>query len=133
MNVWAILGFLAVLVILGLIGRRRAKGAAASLVTVDAEGIRRDAGRIHESVRWADLESIVIVTTDEGPMCDDVYWLFIGPDETGCAIPGSAVGDAVFDALSRLEGINYDAIIRAQGSAVNESFEVWKRRDPAAA
>lgn len=132
MNVWAILGLLAALVVLGLITRNRT-GKAAPRITVDAEGIRRDEGRIHESVRWAELEQIVIVTTDEGPMCDDVFWLFIGPGETGCAIPGSAVGDAVFAALSRLPGVDYDAIIRAQGSAVNESFEVWKRSDPAAA
>src|SRR5262249_44301524 len=98
----------------------------------DAEGIRRDEGRIHESVRWADLEQIVIVTTDEGPMCEDVFWLFIGPDATGCAVPGSAVGDPIFEALGRLPGVDYDAIIRAQGSAENASFEVWKRRERAA-
>jgi hypothetical protein len=102
-------------------------------VTVDAEGIRRDEGTTHESVRWAELERIVIITTGEGPMCEDVFWLFIGPGTAGCAVPGTAVGDSVFEALSRLPGVDYEAIVRACGSAENASFEVWKRVTDAAA
>jgi len=78
------------------------------------------------------LYGIAIVTTDEGPWSEDVFWLFIGANGSGCAVPGGAVGDAVFDRLKRLPGVDYEAVIIAMGSADNASFEVWKRPAPAA-
>jgi len=71
------------------------------------------------------------VTTDEGPWNEDVFWLFIGRNGSGCALPGGAAGDDVFERLKRLPGIDYEAVITAMGSAENASFEVWERPEPA--
>jgi hypothetical protein len=130
MSSWLILGLIAAssLALLGLLRRARAAGQSADFgVSVDDEWIRRRGPSLDEAVRWDDLERIAIVTTDEGPFTEDVFWLFIGRGGTGCALPGAAVGDEVFERLKRLPGIDYEAVITAMGSAENASFEVWAR------
>lgn len=92
-----------------------------STVQVDARGV----GRGSEAVSWQDLVQIDIVTTDAGPFAEDVFWLFTAHDGTGCALPGSAVGDALFARLQRLEGVDFGAVVSAMGSTENASFRVW--------
>jgi hypothetical protein len=44
-----------------------------------------------EWVRWDDLQEVSILTTDEGPFIDDVFWILSG-SATGCAIPSECDG-----------------------------------------
>lgn len=74
---------------------------------------------------WQDLVRIEIMTTDEGPMAEDVFWLFIGHDGSGCALPGGQVGDALFARLKRLPDVNYEAVLLAMGSTDRARFAVW--------
>ena len=48
-------------------------------VTVDDEKVERllGGGKI-ESVRWADLQEVWVVTTDEGPAVDDCFIALVG-------------------------------------------------------
>jgi hypothetical protein len=59
---------------------------------VDEERITRTTanGRV-EAVRWDDLREIGIVTTNEGPYVDDVFWVLIG-DEGRCIVPSETEG-----------------------------------------
>ena len=56
-------------------------------VTFDDTGVRRVSpeGGVEE-VKWDDLTEVRIVTTDEGPFGEDVYWLLAGSDGTGVAV-----------------------------------------------
>ena len=45
-------------------------------------------GRI-EKIFWKDLEKVIITTTDEGLINDDIIWILIG-NNSGCAIPSES-------------------------------------------
>lgn len=112
------------------IERWREGGPRPQRVAFDNEGVTRTTpdGRT-EHVRWDELESVVIVTTDEGPMVEDVYWLLAARGgKSGCAVPGSAEGmDALLDRLQRLPGFDNEAVIRAMACTENTTFVCWRR------
>ena len=80
-----------------------------------------------EEVTWNDLACVEIVTTDEGPFVEDVFWLFLAKDH-GCALPGR-LGSEILAHLDRLPGYDAQAVIRAMGSTENARFRVWTRDD----
>lgn len=97
-------------------------------VTVDDEGVRRVLadGRT-EAVRWDELASVELLTTDDGPLADDVFWLLLS-DDGGCAVPGSSASSG--DLLARLQclpGFDNEAVIRAMGSTQQARFQLWHR------
>jgi hypothetical protein len=77
------------------------KSKIKDIVAFDEAGLRRilPDGRC-EYIAWCELQEIAIVTTDAGPIEEDVYWIFSG-DGRGCAIPGSSEGIATL--LVRLQ------------------------------
>jgi hypothetical protein len=80
-----------------------------------------------ETVRWDDLQEVGILTTDEGPMVEDVYWMLVGTNG-GCAIPSGAYGmDKLLARLQQLPGFDNGAVIEAMGSTTNNRFLCWKR------
>lgn len=80
-----------------------------------------------ESVRWADLQEVGILTTDEGPYSEDVYWMLLG-SEGGCAVSGGAQGmKELLVRLQQLPGFDNAAVIKAMGSTGNDKFLCWKR------
>ena len=50
------------------------------VVTEDAVTRIRPDG-VHESVQWADLVEVGIITTDEGPFSEDVFWVLLAADQ----------------------------------------------------
>ena len=84
---------------------------------------------VQESVRWDDLAEVGIITTDEGPWFEDVFWLLIGSDgKSGCAVPQGAEGmDLLLEALQKLPGFDNRAVIEAMGSTSNARFVCWKK------
>lgn len=98
-------------------------------VTFDTECVTRTLpdGNV-EIVRWDDLLEVNIITTDEGPYVDDVYWMLHGKDGRGCAVPSEA--DGMKELLSRLQelpGFDNEAVLKAMGSTNNAIFHCWKR------
>ncbi len=86
--------------------------------------------RKKEQVRWADIESVKIITTDQGPMQPDV-WLALLGKETGCLIPQGATGyDEIYDIVSGYEGFNFENVIKAMGCSDNKEFLVWIKNKP---
>jgi len=96
---------------------------------IDDEGVRRQLGMGREEViRWVEVNEIAIVTTSEGPWCEDLYFLLIG-DSAGCAVP-CADAESLWEHFSRLPGFDescYMVAITAMGSTDDQSFQVWKR------
>ena len=85
-----------------------------------------------ERITWSDLIEIGIVTTNEGPFQEDVYFLLLGPDkEHGCAIPQGAIDtQKLVERLQALPGFDNDALIRAMGCTENDRFVCWQRKEP---
>jgi hypothetical protein len=98
-------------------------------VTFDDEGVKRTLadGRT-ESVTWDELQEVLIVTTDQGPFAEDVFWVLSG-NGRGCAIASEAQGmKELLPRLLELPGFDNTAVIRAMGSAENARFLCWKRQ-----
>jgi hypothetical protein len=99
-------------------------------VIIDEVGVRRDLGDGEiEDVAWKDLEEVQIVTTDEGPFAEDVFYLLVGPNGTGCCVPqGSSQSAALLRRLQELPDFDNDAVIRAMGCSENGRFVCWKKK-----
>jgi hypothetical protein len=98
-------------------------------VTFDDETVVRTQpdGRV-ETVRWDDLQQVTIMTTGDGPIADDVFFMLHGKDQSGCAVPQSADGaEALLQRLQQLPGFNNEAVIEAMSSTANATFVCWKR------
>jgi len=79
------------------------------------------------TVTFAELESVIIRTADEGPIDPDVFWVLSGADRT-CVVPQGATGEeALIDRLGKLPGFKFEAMIAAMSCARIRSFIV--RRD----
>lgn len=75
----------------------------------------------------ADRVEVAILTTDEGPFSDDVFWVLRSTSEK-LIVPWSAEGaDRVLSVLQRLNGFDNEAVIEASASAERAVFPVWKR------
>jgi hypothetical protein len=96
--------------ILNIFSKR--KNSLNESVLFDTIGVTRTMpdGRT-ESILWDELQEVNIVTTDEGPAVDDVFWVLSGNGK-GCAVPS---------------GFNNAAVIQAMGSTQNAKFVCWKR------
>jgi hypothetical protein len=98
-------------------------------VAFDTEQVTRTLpdGRT-ERVRWADLQEVDILTTDEGPAADDVIWMLLGKNDSGCAVPSETEGmKELLPRLQELPGFDNEAVIKAMGSTNNAIFVCWKR------
>lgn len=85
---------------------------------------------VEERIRWSELHEVGILTTDEGPMQEDVFFLLIAADgKSGCVVPQGAEGcEDLLERLQKLPGFDNEAVIKAMGSASNAKFVCWKRR-----
>lgn len=84
---------------------------------------------VEEKIRWDDLHEVGIVTTDEGPFREDVFFLLIASDgKSGCVVPQGAEGcQHLVERLLKLPGFDNEAVIKAMGSTSNAKFVCWKR------
>ncbi len=80
---------------------------------------------VRSSVRWLDLRSVRIRTTDSGPFLADVFWIL--EDTTSqCVVPQGADGEsALLARLQQLPNFNSAAVIDAAASVENAEFICW--------
>ena len=128
------LGGVLVLVGLALIweGMRRARfpapGGGAGMVDVDERQITYFGPLGGGSISINDLVRVSVRTSDLGPLAPDLYWDFFDGEGQSLTIPGDAEGaELIFDALSALEGVDYEAATRAAGATDNQLFTIWRR------
>src|SRR5687768_13148939 len=107
---------------------KRKPSPVPSLV-IDDRGVRRDLGDgTVEEVAWEDLVEVQIVTTDEGPFVDDVFFLLAGSGGKGVCVPQGAPGsEPLLGRLQTLPAFDNDAVIRAMGCSENARFVCWKK------
>jgi YD repeat-containing protein len=83
-----------------------------------------------ESVKWDDLEAVLIKTTAAGPFTEDVFFVLVGKGaQSGCVVPQGAVGEnELFTALQkRLPGFDNELVVQAMMSTEDKTFLVWKK------
>jgi hypothetical protein len=106
----------------------------AHFVSFDETGVVRSLpnGKT-ERVAWSDLREVVIMTTDQGPYVDDVFWLLVGSNGSGCLVPSETVGmKELLPRLQELPEFDNRALIEAMGSTTNARFLCWKQQISAA-
>lgn len=95
---------------------------------LDESGLRREIsdGTV-ESVKWDELKKITIVTTDQGPYVEDVF--FVLEAEKGGTIVSQewACKISLLERLAEFPGFDNEAVIRAMGCTDNNSFLCWQR------
>jgi hypothetical protein len=129
------LGAVVGLLLLASVSGCHAPSCTGDGITVDDEGVTRcypSSGKV-ERARWGDLQEVTIVTTDDGPMHEDVFFLLINRDGTGCVVPhSSAVEHKLLPRIQRLPNFGFEGneqIAKAMGSAENARFVCWRRRE----
>ncbi len=79
------------------------------------------------SVKWDDIQRIVIRTTDLGPFDADVFFV-IEAAGLRFVIPQDAAGtDELLERLQRLPGFDNQAVIDSMVSTGNKDFLCWQR------
>ena len=98
-------------------------------VQVDENGVNRVAGAIHEEIRWREITEIRILTTNEGPFHEDVFFLLKGANDKGCLIPHDAAvrAELLEELQSRFPGLDDRTVIEAMGCTDNNSFLIWPK------
>lgn len=75
-----------------------------------------------------DLVRIEIDTADLGTGLPDLFWIFRDSAGNHLTIPGNAEGtEALFDALTALRGVNFDALAHIGDSARRSTVVVWQK------
>jgi len=82
-----------------------------------------------EILSWDDLHEVGIVTTDEGPLSEDVFFVLLAADRaTGCVIPQFSEGSQeLLSRLQELKGFDSEAVITAMSTTSNSKFVCWEK------
>lgn len=109
-------------------GSRMARGQW--LVECDHEAVRCSwLGDEVETLRWADLEAVWVITTDRGPWEDDVFFVLKGT-ERECTVSNEALGmPGLIERLTQLPGFDEEAYFEAMCCTDRERFLIWRRHD----
>jgi hypothetical protein len=98
------------------------------VVTFDKNIIKckRPNGAI-ESVKWNELQAVIIETTDQGPVVDDIFWILLGKNDSGCVIPSESIGvKKILKAMQgALNGFDNEKVIEAMSCCENNKFLIW--------
>lgn len=113
-------------------GVRRAKfpapGGGAGVVDVDERQVSYFGPLGGGAISINELVKVNVRTSDLGPLAPDLYWDFYDAGGQTLTIPGDAEGvELIFDALSALSGVDYEAATKAAGTTENELFVIWRK------
>ena len=97
-------------------------------VTVTGDFIRVEhPGQKIEEILWADIETITLVNTNQGPWFPDI-WLALEGKGPGCYIPQGSKGfDEVFEIVSKYEGFNFENFGKSMTCTDNVRFPLWAK------
>jgi len=98
-------------------------------LTVDAWGVTRVVGDRRQAVAWGELASVRIHTTSDGPLAEDMFFVFADQNGDGCVVPNRlAVKTRLLTALQeRLPGLDNKQVARSAGVCTEAWFTIWTR------
>jgi hypothetical protein len=83
-----------------------------------------------ESLEKMKVVKIAIVTTDRGPVEDDVFWRFQCKDGSFISLSQSdPKSDEILEICQKLDRFDNEALIRSMTSADNAVFQLWSRAE----
>ncbi|MFA6210391.1 MAG: hypothetical protein WCT03_01930 [Candidatus Obscuribacterales bacterium] len=94
------------------------------------EGIVELAAKPEESEReylWSSVNHVGILTTSDGPWCEDVYFVIKTDNGTIMIDQSHAAKIELFEQFARLPGFNYEQVILAMGCTDDAAFNCWER------
>ena len=113
-----------------LLRRRPPKNPLSGTLIVDDDGVVFHRTYTTEAVRWDELVGVDVMTTDDGPAVEDVYWVLLGESDIGAVIPQGIATDELVERLMALPGFDFDAMTHAMGSTGGprgeEIFRCWR-------
>ncbi len=96
-------------------------------------GMHITQGNGHElDIAFSAIEQIDIITTDQGPWREDVWWCFyLSNEEKPVYLPQGIKGEEqILLVLEKhFAGIDFQTFIMAMGSADNAVFNLWRRAE----
>jgi hypothetical protein len=110
------------------ISARWKKKAVLSTLTVDDWGVRRHlSDGQEESLAWAELHQVMILTNADGPFADDLYFALLSARHSGVLVNQSLAAEhhLLGTLQQRLPDLDNEAIIRAMGSTQEARFVIW--------
>lgn len=98
-------------------------------LTINDTGVTREAGSILEHVHWEDVDAILIMTNDEGPLLEDFYWVLMSRKGHGCCIGGELAQEQKLleELQARFADFDNDMVIAASCCVEEASFLCWQR------
>ena len=106
---------------------RRSFAPELKVSLTDSEIVVTHSDETRDVMEWRELNEVSIITTDQGPYVEDVFWV-LQVLETACIIPSSASGiDKLIERLQELPNFDNLRVIEAMGSAENNRFLVWSK------
>jgi hypothetical protein len=111
-------------------GRRSRERVAASVVLVDALGVRRElANGVTEEVHWDEVEVVEVLRASMGPHAAAGGVVLVGgPGDRGCLVPiDRAQSSGLLVALDRLPGFERARWEQAALQRAPSRTEVWRR------
>jgi len=112
------------------VARRFRNRGREDTVVFDSAGVTRTLiNGATESIAWDELAKVQILTTDEGPWSEDVYFLLSTEDgKRGCAVPQLSKGSQqLLERLMTLPGFDHEQVIEAMGCTSRKMFLCWER------
>lgn len=80
-----------------------------------------------QMLAWSDLNQIDVLSTADGPLSPDTFWLLHG-SAAGCVIPWGTRGDQKLLAhLQTLHGFDHHAVINSTGHTEEMITTCWRR------
>lgn len=97
------------------------------MITDESVSVRHSAGEA-QSILWRDIEIILLINTDEGPLQRDVWLALIGANNR-CMIPQGGKGfEKVYEIISQYEGFNFENIIKPMSTTDNAELVLWCKK-----
>jgi hypothetical protein len=94
----------------------------------DGEVISTRGGVLVERVSLERLQKVKILSTGDGPMVPDIFWVLEADGREGCLIPWGAKGEEVLlDQFQRWPGFRSDAVTIAAGRTEPGVILCWDR------
>lgn len=80
-----------------------------------------------EVIDISQLSGVDLVTTDDGPLHPDVFWVLLEGNKEVLVPWGASNEPELMDAILKLDGLDFDAMIEASTSTRNARFVCWRR------
>ena len=76
---------------------------------------------------WSEVNHVSILTTSDGPFCEDVFFVIKTDKGTICIDQSQATDIKLFEQFARLKGFSYEQTILAMGCTDDAVFPCWER------